>query len=200
MLITVSGPVGSGKSTIGATLAHRLSEPQRPVKRLNFQKLPCFRLLKRDDITSAKNRQRQPGAPTVRRANYERSRLTLFNAVVQLGRIVSFRVWRVLGGHRGPLVLNRYFYDSLSHYRLDGALEQVYLRVIRAVMPRPDLAIVLDVDVDTLASRRPEYARVYLDAATDAYRALPRHFPELLLIEPTAGSADAIVDRLQAYL
>lgn len=200
MLITVSGPVGSGKSTFGKKLARRLSAAQQPAELLNFQKLPCFRLLQREDMTSARNRRRRPDAPTVRRANYKRARLTLFDAVAQLGRVLSFRVWRVLGGHRGALVLNRYFYDSFSHYDLDGALEKVYLRVIRGVMPRPDLAIVLDADVDTLASRRPEYARVYLETATDAYRALPRHFPELQLVSATAGTADAIVDRVQAHL
>jgi hypothetical protein len=198
VLITVSGPVGSGKSTLGAALARRLSQSGVDVKLLNFQKLPCFRLLHRPDATSARNRKASgTTTPPTRRTNYQRKRLTLMETFVHVGRILSFRAWRLFRGRTGPLVLNRYFYDSFSHYDLDGSGVAARLRIIRAVMPRPDLAVVLESDVGTLATRRPEYARDYLETAVSAYRALPGHFPELTAVTSTTALTEQLLARLQ---
>lgn len=199
MLITVSGPVGSGKSTLGAELARQLSERGQPVPLVSFQKLPCFRWLRRDDPTAAKYRGQQGDkASTTRRARYQRKTLTLMGTGVHVGRILVFRAFRLSRRGGGPVVLNRYFYDSLTHYDLDTITARAYVAVIRWLIPKPDLAFVLESDAETLATRRPLYARDYLQTAVDAYRALPHHFPELSAIASVDGSAREATERVLA--
>lgn len=130
---------------------------------------------------------------------YRRKRLDFTRAVIYLARIVAFRIYVRRWRRDEVFVLNRYFYDLFSHYRLAGRAERIYVRVLRAAMPEPDLAILVVASEDTLAIRRPDYAPEYIAAMAASYAELPDWFPELEeLRSDRADGLDALEPMLRA--
>ena len=196
MLVTVSGMVGSGKSTAVTHIVALLrQEGFLNVEAWNFRSLPCFGRTRadRDGDTS----DGVPGSNSVpeRGRGYTRRRLTAALAMGYIARAVSFRVYRL--SHRGPRVCNRYFFDNFSHFELESRRERLWLGLLRVLLPRPDLAILLVASADTIARRRPNYSSDYVAQVHAAYAELPNLFPELEVLstdEPGAlNRLDALV-------
>lgn len=198
MLVTVSGMVGSGKSTAVAHLVELLRlEGVQDVEAWNFRSLPCFI----QGRAEARSGTTDPGSATVpdeRGRNYRRRRLTASLALGYASRVLAFRVYRRL--HPGAHVCNRYFFDNFSHFELRTRLERCWFTFVRALVPRPDLAVLMMASPDTIASRRPMYSREYLAQVGMGYGDLQRHFPALRRVVSDPGCSfdelDAAVRRL----
>src|SRR5215208_1475115 len=127
MLVSVSGIVGSGKSTIAHAVVEHLSQYGVDASVHRFQSLPCFTLLRSSlapsDVT-------EPiGAGTTDRPlrwrAYRPRRLSLASFAVYLARVAAFqtfRAWRWRGDRCH--VLNRYFIDLFPQFRLATPLER----------------------------------------------------------------------------
>jgi thymidylate kinase len=195
ILVTVSGMVGSGKST-GEHRIHRLLQREGvKVQSWHFRTLPCFSFpfgpSRRPDPSS----QRRPGV--VRGRGYTRRTLTFNAAAGYLARMVAFRVYRRWRQPAGWTVCNRYFYDSLAHYELDDPAAQKYLAALRWFMPRAELAIVFVASPGVVAERRPIYAGEYLEQVGQAYSRLTAIFPNLVVVNSDpSGDGGADVERL----
>lgn len=61
---------------------------------------------------------------------------------------------------KGDVVLSRYFMSGVV-YGSDDGIPAAWLESIHSVFPQPDLHILLDIDVETSLSRRPERRDVY---------------------------------------
>jgi hypothetical protein len=133
----------------------------------------------------------------MRRAGYLRTRLTPLVTIVYAARIAAFRLYALRWRGDHAVILDRYFYDVLTHYRIDGIVARVCFLFLHGVIPRPSVAILLQASAETLAERRPEYAAEYLSAAFEAYRALLSDFPELAIVHTDNDSAaDAHIEAL----
>jgi thymidylate kinase len=202
MLITVSGIVGSGKSTIVQRLMASLESAGQPAHELRFQSLACFTWCKprfrkgraRTNPPKPANADQGPS----RWRGYELRRLSAGIAAGYVARVVMFRLYRLTWRSGDWYISNRYFYDSFVHYRLTAPAERFWYAIIRKLLPVPDLAILATASVETISTRRPAYSPEYLFAVSRGYDRLRADFPALLEVRTDDG--DAASDALGALL
>jgi hypothetical protein len=184
MLVTVSGLVGSGKTTVARHLVQVLKSQHVTATLWNFRSLPCFHPLGRSP------RPETTGSTRIGRGGgYRLRRLTARTTLGYIVRILAFRVY--LFRHRSTThkVSNRYFYDNLVHFTLEGARERFYLSRLSRLIPKPDVAILVLASIETTASRRPSFAIEYVSALHGSYVALSRRFPHLVVVVTEPGAA-----------
>jgi thymidylate kinase len=177
MLVTVSGPVGSGKSTIVEQILDFARTQGRHASYWRFQTLPCFRLLRRREPVET---DPEPGSPAPRGAGYGRRPLGVRAATLLIVRMLAFGVYRRLHRRDQWFVCNRYFYDNLVHFEMTTHRSRMYASLLRWCVPRPDVAFLVGAPVPVIASRRPGYAEEYLTSTTEAYGRLRGDFPQLI--------------------
>lgn len=198
MLVTISGMVGSGKTT-AANHVRRLAENEGVRATCwRFQSLPCFRFLQAGDRGAAPHAEQAQSGRAARWSDYRRRPLTARVALGYVVRILAFRLFRRWRGSQEVQVSNRYFYDSFVHYELKTPAERLYATLLQRLVPAPDLAILLMASPETITARRPQYAREYLSSVGQAYRNLRLRFPQLIEIstdpdQPTVEHLEALV-------
>lgn len=202
MLITVSGMVGSGKTTAAGQIQRILEDNGRQVVMWRFQSLPCFSFLRRDARKSGPAGD-QKGGPAGDQASrrwtgYRRRKLTLRAAAVYGIRIVAFRAYHAWKSPE-TCVVNRYFYDNFAHYELRSSFERALAAVLKRAIPVPDLAILVVASRDVIVARRPQYSPEYVSSLHDAYGVLAQRFSELTEIStdpdrPAAMQLRAVVE------
>ena len=191
MLITVSGMVGSGKSTV---VQHVVAALEHNGIVADLQRLQWLTSLKGKGAASPAQPRRFTGPRGSRRSGYRRQRLTVWRAIGYMGRIAIFRASR-MRRRAQAIVLNRYFYDSFVHYRLESRGERVLAALLARFVPKPDVAILLVASLDTIKARRPSYSADYLRIMYDGYADLEARFPNLVRIctdAPKSAVGDAI--------
>jgi thymidylate kinase len=180
---------GSGKSTQIENLCNQLTEAGLPFVRLEFWNnvvaFPQWRagfshkFLKSDGGVGA------PGKPVNRndknnRAWYlilARSALFLFDAL-NLRRVIAKT--RANGAH--IIVFDRYIFDQLATLPLERPIARAYARFILKLVPRPDVAYLLDAEPEVARERKPEYPLEFLYKYRRSYLYL-RDIAGLTLIE-----------------
>jgi len=55
------------------------------------------------------------------------------------------------------VIFDRYIYDELANLPLSNPLTRAYVRLVDAMVPRPDIAFLLDADPVAANARKPEY-------------------------------------------
>jgi hypothetical protein len=186
--------VGSGKSTAGARIHDALTAAGMKPQYLRFRylRLVGFR-------TPSSSRPRAEGtddqSEAIRGRGFQLRTLTAILTLGYAARIVAFRLAKIGGPGRCD-VLDRYFYDNFVHYRLTSRRERLYARLLRRLIPRPDLAVLLIASAETLATRRPNYSNEYLVTVARRYETLPELFPWLVQVRTDVGSPDGdVLDR-----
>jgi hypothetical protein len=186
MLITISGMVGSGKSTTAELIGELLGGRGLQPRYLRFRYLKLFGFDRKPTTSSTRGPDH---ADTTRRAaGFALRRLTAARTVGYAARIVAFRFSGIGSGSRCD-VLDRYFYDNFSHYELTTRRERLYARLLRPLIPVPDLAILLVASDRTIAARRRNYAEEYVVAAGRRYQELPELFPNLVRVSTDPGNS-----------
>jgi thymidylate kinase len=82
------------------------------------------------------------------------------------------------------IIIDRYIYDELANLPLENPLTRMYIRMVRAIVPRPDLAYLLDADPDAAYQRKPEYPVDFMKKSRRAYFRLAGLLGNLTLIPP----------------
>jgi thymidylate kinase len=206
VLLSFSGMDGSGKSTQIENLCNQLTEAGLPFVRLEFWDnvvaFPRWRagfshkFLKSDGGVGA------PGKPVNRndknnRAWYlmlARSALFLFDAL-NLRRVVA----KTRANGARIIVFDRYIFDQLATLPLERrAMARAYARLIMKLVPRPDVAYLLDAEPEVARERKPEYPLDFLYKYRRSYLCL-RDIAGLTLIEarPQDEVRMAITQKLQ---
>lgn len=202
MLITISGMVGSGKSTTAAGVVDLLAKEGFQPRHLRFRYLRLF------GFRRIAQRRRTPeagddGEVQQRGAGFALRRLTAVLTAGYAVRIIAFWFSGV-GGKSRCDVLDRYFYDSFVHYQLTSFRERLYMRALRRLIPTPDLSILLVASDSTILMRRRNYSAEYLGIMGRRYLELPTVFPHLICIctDPYGGADEetrrvirALIDR-----
>ena len=189
VIVSLSGAVGSGKSTTARAVVELLRAQGRPAEHVRFQDFVPLRL--RTERRRALRPQRTGEGGSLirpegtRRHDYRLRPLTLSVTAAYLLRSIFFRVALRRWPKETILVFDRYFYDSLVHFDLDRA--GLLLEVLRRTLPAPAVAGLLLIPEETLRQRRSHYSADYARLATTAYERLAARFVWLIAIRTSAG-------------
>lgn len=191
LLISFSGLDGSGKSTQIATLRAYFEERGRRVLTLAFWDDVVVGTRWREGFVHKVYKSERgigaPGKPVARRdKNVRRWYLTV--ARHGLYALDAANLCLVAGhaSRRGAdvVIVDRYIYDELANLPLRHPLTRWFVRAVHAVVPRPDIAYLLDVDVAAARARKPEYPEAFMHECRQAYFRLERMLATLTVIPP----------------
>lgn len=191
LLVSFSGIDGAGKSTQIANLCAFLGSSSLRVDLITFW----------DDVATLKPVREgaghkifkgdkgvgSPDAPIERRDKNVRSPLmTLVRLGLYLLDAVSLRLRarRALRSGADVVIFDRYIYDELANLNLDNPLMRLYLRSVMTLVPKPDVAFVLDADPVQARARKPEYPLDFLHINRNAYLRLTRFLDGISVIPP----------------
>ncbi|HUO60715.1 MAG TPA: hypothetical protein VMU24_08605 [Candidatus Acidoferrales bacterium] len=191
MLVSFSGLDGSGKTTQIVNARELLVRRGRRVTLLAFW----------DDAVVGKNYREEfvhrvlgsekgvgsPEHPVNRNDKNVRAwYLTIARHALYLTDAINLRRVVHQAWHRGAdvILIDRYIYDELANLPLENRLSRMLIRFVSWLVPRPDLALVLDADPEAARARKPEYPLEFMRKSRRAYFRLSRVLPNLNVIPP----------------
>lgn len=176
IVFSFSGIDGAGKSTQIESLCARIEESGLRVRVFQFwNDVATFtrlresgaRTLFRGDTGAG-----TPSAPVNRRdKNVQSWPMTCVRLCTYLADAISTSIFvrRVLRSDADVLVFDRYIYDELANLRLQNPLLRAYVRLVAALVPTPDVAIILDAEPSEARARKPEYPLEFLHKSRHSY-------------------------------
>jgi len=191
LLISFSGLDGSGKSTQINNLVSVFNEAGLRVRLLAFW----------DDIVVAKPYREgfvhkvygsEPGVgspekPVKRRDKNVRAwYLTLARPLLYLLDAVHLRmvIAKARKSHGDVIILDRYIYDELANLPLGNPLTRAFVSLISWIVPRPNVALLLDADPDAAVARKPEYPAEFMHECRASYFRLAELVGHMTVIPP----------------
>lgn len=82
------------------------------------------------------------------------------------------------------LIMDRYIYDEFANLPLENALTRAFIRLVNALIPRPDIAYLLDADPEAARARKPEYPLDFMHKCRRAYFRLAAILGYMTIIPP----------------
>jgi len=95
------------------------------------------------------------------------------------------------------IILDRYIYDELANLRLSNPLSRSFVGMVQNLVPRPDIAFLLDADPAAAHARKPEYPVEFMKQCRRAYFDLASQLGTMTII-PALGIKDAGIAVLKA--
>jgi thymidylate kinase len=128
-----------------------------------------------------------PGKPVNRRdKNVRKWYLTLVRHSLYL--LDAMHLCAVIGRARRSgadvVIMDRYIYDELANLPLHNPLSRAFVRMVTALVPRPDVAYLLDADPDAAFARKPEYPLEFMKKCRTAYFTLAKLLGYMSVIPP----------------
>ncbi len=220
LLLALSGMDGAGKSTAAEALVKRLQESGIPTELawariggeselLNRLAMPVKRILRRPGTVADPVAAGGPSIEKTRdpREGHGRRRFVswVWIAIVAWANARSYRRAAARRRRGVTLVCDRWATDALVDVQLRYGKHRLAREILRRLPPRPDLAIVLEIDAVTAAARKPgdqaewvlaEMERLYeLEARAANLERLDAQLPPEEIQGRLATLVDAIVDR-----
>ena len=130
-----------------------------------------------------------PSAPVNRRdKNVQSWPMTCVRLCTYLADAVStsFFVRRALRSAMDVVILDRYIYDELANLRLQNPLLRAYVSLIATIVPKPDIAFILDAEPAEARARKPEYPLDFLRLSRHSYLQLSRMIGGMTVIPPSS--------------
>jgi len=103
------------------------------------------------------------------------------------------------------VILDRYIYDELANLPLSNPLTRAYVRFVHRIVPRPDVAFLLDADPVAANLRKPEYPVDFMRENRARYYALAALlgkmtvYPPLPLEEANQAVIAALMEKVEAW-
>ena len=176
LLITFSGIDGSGKSTNIATLAAWLTGAGLRVREASFWDNVVVLPRLREKLTRRLFRGEMgigaPERPVHRRdknlqpwyASFGRCVLFLLDAIH-----LRWLAKQMLSSDADVVIFDRYLYDQLAILPIQQNAVRIYARLLCKLVPRPDIAYLLDADPEAAFIRKPEYPLEFLKQYRRSY-------------------------------
>ncbi len=82
------------------------------------------------------------------------------------------------------IIVDRYIYDELANLPLENTLSRAFIRFVNALIPRPDLAFLLDADPVAARARKPEYPVEFMHKSRRCYFLLADLLGTMTVIPP----------------
>lgn len=93
------------------------------------------------------------------------------------------------------IIFDRYIYDELANLPLNSRVIRLYVRLLLHLVPKPDIAFIVDADPETAHIRKPEYPLEFVRKNRDSYIALSRLVRGMTILPPL--SVDETTAKLQ---
>jgi thymidylate kinase len=177
MLISFSGVDGSGKSTQIDNLRSALQAAGLTTSLLAFWDNVVVGVKYREGFVHKVYKSERgigaPGKPVNRRDKNMRGwHLTLARHFLYLIDALNLR--RVVAREKRKsgvdvVILDRYIFDELSNLNLANPLSRRFVKFVQAIVPRPDIAYLLDADPVAAYARKPEYPVEFMKKCRRAY-------------------------------
>lgn len=176
LLISFSGVDGSGKSTQIDNLLTALHAAGLKTVQLAFWDNVVVGVKYREGFVHKVYKSERgigaPGKPVNRRDKNMRGwHLTLARHFLYLLDAINLRrvVARAKKSSVDVVILDRYIYDELSNLNLGNPLSRVFVKLVHGLVPRPDVAYLLDADPVAAYLRKPEYPVAFVKKCRRSY-------------------------------
>jgi thymidylate kinase len=127
-----------------------------------------------------------PGKPVERRdKNVRRWYLSLARHALYFLDALHLR-WVLAQARRRSgadvIILDRYVYDEWANLSLRNPLSRLYIHAVNLLIPRPDVAYLLDADPVAARARKPEYPVDFMEKCRVAYKQLAMMLGTMTLV------------------
>jgi thymidylate kinase len=197
LLVTFSGLDGAGKSTQIEHLRSCLSQQGYSMRLLAFWDDVVVLSRTREGFVHKVYKSEPgvgaPGKPVERRdKNMRRWYLGLIRHGLYFADALHL-AWVVARARRGcdVLILDRYIYDEWANLPLGNRLTRWYVRLLELVVPRPDVAFLLDADPAAARARKPEYPLEFMQQCRRSYKSLALLLGTTITMIPPLPLAEA---------
>jgi thymidylate kinase len=85
------------------------------------------------------------------------------------------------------VIFDRFLYDELANLDFGNPMARAYARLLMRLVPRPDVAFLLDADPVQARTRKPEYPLDFIYSNRAAYLTLVKLTEGVTIIEPLAA-------------
>lgn len=175
-LISFSGMDGSGKSTQIEQISSDLANAGLTVKRMQFwDNVVAFSSMRAGFSKRVLQSDGQIGSPEKpanrNDKNAKKWYLTLgrhvlyFFDAIKLRRITS----RILSSDADVIIFDRYLYDQLATLPLQRSISRSYANFLLKLVPKPNVAFVIDAVPEVARARKPEYPLDFMHRYRKAY-------------------------------
>lgn len=190
-LISFSGVDGAGKSTQINGLCASMRAAGLQFRVVPFwdevATLVRFREAASVGVFKSETGIGAPGTPVNRRDKNVRSWfMTCVRLCLYVSDAISLRVLieKAARSDCDAFVFDRYIYDELANLNLNNPAIRIYIRVILALIPEPDISYFLDADPEQARARKPEYPLEFLQENRRSYLKLSQLIGGITVIPP----------------
>ena len=190
-LISFSGLDGAGKSTQIANLQRFLHERGLSTTLLAFwDNVVVLSRYREGFVHKVYGSERgigAPGQPVNRQdKNVRRWYLTIARHGLYLLDAMHLVVVIAAARRKGAdiIIMDRYIYDELANLPLENLATRGFIRMVSALVPRPDVAYLLDADPVDACQRKPEYPLDFLRLCRRSYYRLAQMLGNMTVIPP----------------
>jgi len=85
------------------------------------------------------------------------------------------------------IIFDRYIYDELANLPIASLPVRLYVSLLSRLVPKPDVAFVVDADPESAHFRKPEYPLDFVRTNRDAYIALSRILRGITVLAPRSA-------------